>query len=67
MKAVILCAGKGTRLYPVTLTMPKPLVPVANKALLKYAIETLTEMGATEIGLVVDSLDFPFVNGLEMG
>lgn len=59
MKAVILCAGKGTRLYPVTLTMPKPLVPVANKALLKYAIETLTDMGATEIGLVVNSLDSP--------
>jgi glucose-1-phosphate thymidylyltransferase len=59
MKAVILCAGKGTRLYPVTLTMPKPLVPVANKALLKYAIEKLTEMGATEIGLVVDTLDSP--------
>lgn len=59
MKAVILCAGKGTRLYPVTLTMPKPLVPVANKALLKYAIETLTSMGATEIGLVVNSLDSP--------
>lgn len=59
MKAVILCAGKGTRLYPVTLTMPKPLVPVANKALLRYAIETLTDMGATEIGLVVDSLDSP--------
>ncbi|NDJ76308.1 MAG: glucose-1-phosphate thymidylyltransferase [Chloroflexi bacterium] len=59
MKAVILCAGKGTRLYPVTLTMPKPLVPVANKPLLTYAIETLTEMGATEIGLVVNSLDSP--------
>ncbi|HVO68731.1 MAG TPA: glucose-1-phosphate thymidylyltransferase [Aggregatilineaceae bacterium] len=59
MKAIILCAGKGTRLYPVTLTMPKPLVPVANKALVKYAIETLTNMGATEIGLVVHSLDSP--------
>ena len=59
MKAIILCAGKGTRLYPVTLTMPKPLVPVANKALVKYAIETLTGMGATEIGLVVNSLDSP--------
>ena len=59
MKALILCAGKGTRLYPVTLTMPKPLVPVANKALLKYAIETLSGMGATEIGLVVNSLDSP--------
>ncbi|MCD4686076.1 MAG: NTP transferase domain-containing protein, partial [Anaerolineae bacterium] len=59
MKAIVLCAGKGTRLYPVTLTMPKPLVPVANKALLKYAIETLIAMGATEIGLVVNSLDSP--------
>jgi glucose-1-phosphate thymidylyltransferase len=59
MKALILCAGKGTRLYPVTLTLPKPLVPVANKALVKYAIETLTAMGATEIGLVVNSLDSP--------
>lgn len=59
MKAIVLCAGKGTRLYPVTLTMPKPLVPVANKPLLKYAIETLTRMGATEIGLVVNSLDSP--------
>ena len=69
MKAIILCAGKGTRLYPVTLTMPKPLVPVANKALLKYAIETLTGMGATEIGLVVNSLDSPireaFGDGLD--
>lgn len=59
MKALILCAGKGTRLYPVTLTMPKPLVPVANKALLKYAIETLKGIGATAIGLVVNSLDSP--------
>lgn len=59
MKAIVLCAGKGTRLYPVTLTMPKPLVPVANKPLLKYAIETLISMGATEIGLVVNSLDSP--------
>ncbi|MBI5959484.1 MAG: glucose-1-phosphate thymidylyltransferase [Chloroflexi bacterium] len=59
MKAIILCAGKGTRLYPVTLTMPKPLMPVANKALVKYAIETLRGMGATEIGLVVNNLDSP--------
>jgi glucose-1-phosphate thymidylyltransferase len=67
MKAIILCAGKGTRLYPVTLTMPKPLVPVANKALLQYAIETLTNMGATEIGLVVNSLDSPISSQLGDG
>jgi glucose-1-phosphate thymidylyltransferase len=67
MKAVILCAGKGTRLYPVTLTLPKPLVPVANKALLTYAIETLKNMGATEIGLVVNSLDSPIRDKLGDG
>ena len=67
MKAIILCAGKGTRLYPVTLTMPKPLVPVANKALVKYAIETLTGMGATEIGLVVNNLDSPIRESLGDG
>jgi glucose-1-phosphate thymidylyltransferase len=67
MKAVILCAGKGTRLYPVTLTMPKPLVPVANKALLRYAIETLRGMGATEIGLVVNSVDSPIRDKLGDG
>ncbi len=59
MKAIILAAGKGTRLYPVTLTMPKPLVPVANKPLIKYATEILTGMGVTEIGLVVHTLDSP--------
>ncbi|MBN1201470.1 MAG: glucose-1-phosphate thymidylyltransferase [Anaerolineae bacterium] len=67
MKAVILCAGKGTRLYPVTLTMPKPLVPVANKALVTYAIDILTDMGATEIGLVVNSLDSPIRDRLGDG
>jgi len=67
MKAVILCAGKGTRLYPVTLTMPKPLVPVANKSLLIYAIETLQNMGATEIGLVVNNLDSPIRDRLGDG
>lgn len=67
MKAIVLCAGKGTRLYPVTLTMPKPLVPVANKSLLKYAIETLIAMGATEIGLVVNSLDSPIRTQLSDG
>lgn len=67
MKAVILCAGKGTRLYPVTLTMPKPLVPVANKALLTYAIDTLRGMGANEIGLVVNSIDSPIRDQLGDG
>jgi glucose-1-phosphate thymidylyltransferase len=67
MKAVILAAGQGTRLRPVTLTMPKPLIPVANKALIVYAIETLKRAGLTEIGIVVHRLDSPIVEHLGNG
>ncbi len=59
MKAVILAAGQGTRLRPVTLTMPKPLVPVANKPLIGYAIDVLRNAGLTEVGIVVNDLDSP--------
>jgi glucose-1-phosphate thymidylyltransferase len=57
MKAIILAAGQGTRLRPVTLTMPKPLVPVANKSLIEYAIDVLKHSGLTDIGIVVNSLE----------
>lgn len=59
MKAVILAAGQGTRLRPVTLTMPKPLVPVANQPLIHFAVEVLKNAGLTEIGIVVNDLDSP--------
>jgi glucose-1-phosphate thymidylyltransferase len=67
MKAVILAAGQGTRLRPVTLTMPKPLVPVANKALVVYAIEVLKRAGLTDIGIVVNSLDSPITQRINRG
>ncbi len=57
MKAIILAAGQGTRLRPVTLTMPKPLVPVANKSLIAYAIDVLREAGMNHIGIVVNDLN----------
>ncbi len=41
MKAVVLAGGKGTRLRPITLNKPKPLVPVHNKPILDYIIEKL--------------------------
>lgn len=56
MKAIILAAGHGTRLRPVTLTMPKPLVPVANKSLIAYAIDVLKEAGLNHIGIVVNDM-----------
>lgn len=57
MKAIILAAGKATRLRPVTLTMPKALVPVANQTLIGYAFDILKRSGITEIGIVVHDLD----------
>lgn len=67
MKAVILAAGKATRLRPVTLTMPKALVPVANKTLIGYAIDVLKGAGLTDIGLVVNDLDSPIPQTLGKG
>lgn len=67
MKGVILAAGQGTRLRPVTLTMPKPLVPVANQPLIGYAIQVLRNAGLEEIGIVVNDLDSPIVRELGDG
>lgn len=53
MKGVILAAGKGTRLYPITLHIPKPLLPIANRPTLEYAFEQLRGMGVTDICVVV--------------
>lgn len=44
MKAVILCAGYGTRLYPYTIDMPKALLDVNGKPLLSYTIENISEV-----------------------
>ncbi|MFX1285224.1 MAG: bifunctional sugar-1-phosphate nucleotidylyltransferase/acetyltransferase [Promethearchaeota archaeon] len=43
MEALILTAGKATRLYPLTKTIPKPLIPIAGKPLLCHILDTLSE------------------------
>ncbi|GGF98745.1 sugar phosphate nucleotidyltransferase [Paenibacillus abyssi] len=53
MKGLILCAGKGTRLYPLTRSYPKTLIPVANIPILQTCIEKLTEQNITDIGIVI--------------
>ena len=49
MKAIILAAGLGKRLRPLTLTRPKPLVPVAGKPLIVHHIEKLAKAGVDDI------------------
>ena len=49
MKALILVGGYGTRLRPLTLSRPKPLVEFANKPMLLHQIEALVEAGVTQV------------------
>lgn len=53
MKAVILAAGEGTRLRPLTISKPKVMLPVANKPIINYLVEALYKNGIKEIVIVV--------------
>lgn len=53
MKALILVGGYGTRLRPLTLTCPKPIVEFCNKPMLIHQMEALVKVGVTEIILAV--------------
>jgi len=53
MKAVILCAGEGTRVQPLTFARPKHLMPVAGRAVLDHVLESLADAGIREAVFVV--------------
>jgi len=53
LKAVVLCAGEGTRLRPLTFSKPKHLLPVAGTPLLGHVLGALAAAGLREVGLVV--------------
>jgi CTP:molybdopterin cytidylyltransferase MocA len=48
MKVLILAAGYATRLYPLTLTQPKPLLPVAGKPMIDYVMDNLAPIGGID-------------------
>lgn len=54
MKALILVGGFGTRLRPMTLTVPKPLVDFGNKPILCHQIEALAKAGVVEVILAIN-------------
>ncbi len=49
MKAVILVGGEGTRLRPLTVNAPKPMIPVLNKPFLEHVLEYLVHFGITDV------------------
>ena len=49
IRAMVMAAGAGTRLHPLTHETPKPMVPIANRPVLEYTIENLKRHGITEI------------------
>jgi glucose-1-phosphate thymidylyltransferase len=58
MKVIILAAGYATRLYPLTLTQPKPLLPVAGKPMIEYVLDNLAPIGGLDRIYVVTNAKF---------
>ncbi len=71
MKAVILVGGQGTRLRPLTLCVPKPMVPLANKPFVSYVLEHLQQNGIDEVifsmGYLPDGIKSYFGDGSSLG
>ena len=57
MKALIAAGGRGTRLRPITHTLNKHLIPIANKPMIFYALEKIAACGVTEVGININEGD----------
>lgn len=71
MKAMILAAGKGTRVRPLTYDLPKPMIPLLGKPVMAYLVEHLAKHGVTEIMVNVsylhDKIEEYFGEGHQFG
>jgi glucose-1-phosphate thymidylyltransferase len=61
VKALVLAAGKGTRLRPLTNTIPKHLLPAGDKSILFHILDYITEVGIKDIGIVVSPDSGPYI------
>lgn len=64
MKAVVLCSGKGKRLYPITKKLPKALININNKKAIYYSLELLKECNIKDILLIINEKDYNLFNNL---
>ena len=55
-KAIILAGGKGTRLYPITYEIPKPLLPVKRKPILNYLVDLFLNYGIKDIAILINGV-----------
>lgn len=72
MKGIILAAGKGSRMYPMTLPVCKPLIPVYDKPLIYYPLAVMMQAGIRDILMIVPPDEmYPFIkllgDGSELG
>jgi dTDP-glucose pyrophosphorylase len=64
---VILAAGKGSRLYPLSEAFPKPILPICNRPLLEYQIEQMKACGISEVLIIIGYMGYAIADTLGHG